>query len=166
MLILRKFHSEPAPEARSKMNSRAWEGGMSHPPRGCLGMRTPERRVNGCQPQNHRSPPFWLPGNPLPFSSVYSSFPPSSPGKRAGLFCRWRRAQLRRLWVKWKEIRAGDLGFIYLNILFIFRERGRGEGEKYHCMVAPHVPPTGDLACNPGICPDWELNTRPFGSQA
>ena len=26
--------------------------------------------------------------------------------------------------------------------------------------------PTGDLACNPGLCPDWELNWRPFGLQA
>ena len=33
-------------------------------------------------------------------------------------------------------------------------------------MVAPHSPRTGDLAHNPGICPDWELNWRPFGSQA
>ena len=28
------------------------------------------------------------------------------------------------------------------------------------------VPPTGDLAHNPGMCPDWELNQRPFGLQA
>ena len=29
------------------------------------------------------------------------------------------------------------------------------------------LPPlTGDLACNPGMCPDWESNWRPFGSQA
>ena len=28
------------------------------------------------------------------------------------------------------------------------------------------TPPTGDLVCNPGICPDWELNRLPFGSQA
>ena len=32
-------------------------------------------------------------------------------------------------------------------------------------MVASHVPPTGDLACNPGMCPDWESNQRPFGLQ-
>ena len=44
--------------------------------------------------------------------------------------------------------------------LFI-RERGRKgerEGEKHQCVVAPHVPPNGDLAHNPGMCPDWELN--------
>ena len=54
--------------------------------------------------------------------------------------------------------------FIYL---FIFRERGRKEkeGEKHHCVVASHSFPTGDLACNPGMCPDWELNWRPFGLQ-
>ena len=28
------------------------------------------------------------------------------------------------------------------------------------------VPPTGDLARNPGMCPDLELNQRPFDSQA
>ena len=33
-------------------------------------------------------------------------------------------------------------------------------------MVAPCVPPTGDLAWNPGMHPDWELNQWPFGSQA
>ena len=32
-------------------------------------------------------------------------------------------------------------------------------------MVASHVAPTGDLAHNPGMCPDWELNQRSFGSQ-
>ena len=41
-------------------------------------------------------------------------------------------------------------------------ERG---GEKHQCVVASHVAPTGDLACNPGTCPDWESNRRPFGSQ-
>ena len=53
--------------------------------------------------------------------------------------------------------------------LFIFRERereGEREGEKHQCTVASHTPLTGDLACNPGMCPDWESNQRPFGSQA
>ena len=26
--------------------------------------------------------------------------------------------------------------------------------------------PTGDLAHNPGMCPAWESNRQPFGSQA
>ena len=33
-------------------------------------------------------------------------------------------------------------------------------------MVASHASSTGDLACNPGMYPDWESNQRPFGSQA
>ena len=33
-------------------------------------------------------------------------------------------------------------------------------------MFASHVPPTGDLACNPGMCPDWESNQGLLGSQA
>ena len=56
--------------------------------------------------------------------------------------------------------------FIYL---FIYRESGKEgerEGEKHQCVVASWAPPTGDLACNSGMCPDWELNWLPFGSQA
>ena len=40
------------------------------------------------------------------------------------------------------------------------------EGEKHQCVVASHVPPTGDLAHNFGMCYNWELNWRPIGSQA
>ena len=43
----------------------------------------------------------------------------------------------------------------------LFLERGRErekEEEKHQCVVASHTPPTGDLACNPGRYPDWELN--------
>ena len=45
--------------------------------------------------------------------------------------------------------------------LFIFRQKGREgerEGEKHQCVVASFTPPFGDLVCNPGMCPDWELN--------
>ena len=60
--------------------------------------------------------------------------------------------------------------FIFLRFyLFIFRERGKKgerEGEKYQCVVASCVPPTGDMVCNPGMCPDWKSNQRPLGSQA
>ena len=61
--------------------------------------------------------------------------------------------------------------FFTLNFfnLFIFRESGREgerEGEKHQCIVASHTPCIGDLACNPGMCPDWELNQPPFGLQA
>ena len=51
--------------------------------------------------------------------------------------------------------------------LFLSRgERREKEVEKHQCVVASHVPPTGDLASNPGMCPDWESNLRPFGSQS
>ena len=50
-------------------------------------------------------------------------------------------------------------------VLFIFRQRGK-EGEKHQCVVTSHAPPTGDLACNPGMCPDWVSNQWPFCSQA
>ena len=57
----------------------------------------------------------------------------------------------------------------FKKILFIFRQRGRErerEGEKHPCVIASCTPPTGGLAHNPGICPDWESNQEPFGSQA
>ena len=67
--------------------------------------------------------------------------------------------------------RTLDPSIIFLKILFIylFREQGRErerEGEKYQCVIAPHTSPPGDLARNPGMCPDWESNQQPFGSQA
>ena len=40
------------------------------------------------------------------------------------------------------------------------------EGEKHQCVVVSRVSPTGDLACNPGMCPDWESNQQSFHSQA
>ena len=40
--------------------------------------------------------------------------------------------------------------FIHL----VFREgKGGREGEKHQNVVASHVALTGDLACNPGMCP-------------
>ena len=62
------------------------------------------------------------------------------------------------------------LGFLFLFLflrfyLFIFREGGReGERGKHQCVVASCAPPTGDLAHNPGLDPDWELNCQRFGS--
>ena len=57
----------------------------------------------------------------------------------------------------------------FTKYLFIFRQRGREgerEGEKHQCAVAFGAPPTGDLARNLGMCPDWESNSRPIGLQA
>ena len=54
-------------------------------------------------------------------------------------------------------------------VLFIFREGGREgerEEEKHQCVVVSCVPPTGGLAHNPVMCPDWEWSHQHFGSQA
>ena len=61
--------------------------------------------------------------------------------------------------------------FIFLKILFIYLllEGGEGrekKGKKHQCEVVSHTSPTGDLFCNPGMHPNWELNLRSFGSQA
>ena len=54
-----------------------------------------------------------------------------------------------------------------LEILFIFREKGRErEREKHQCVVASRSPPTRGLAYNPGMCLDWESNPWSFGLQA
>ena len=53
--------------------------------------------------------------------------------------------------------------------LFIFRDSGREgerEEEKYQCVVASCTPHAEDLACNPGMCPDWESNQQPYGFQS
>ena len=59
--------------------------------------------------------------------------------------------------------------FLFKDFIYLFLERGdqrEKEGEKHQCVVASHVPLTGDLACHPGMCPDWESNQQPFGLQA
>ena len=60
---------------------------------------------------------------------------------------------------------------VFKKILFIyfFRERKGGkkrgrETSMCGCLSTAH--PTGDLAHNPGMCPDWESNLRPFSLQA
>ena len=58
--------------------------------------------------------------------------------------------------------------FFKIFYLFIFRERrreGERQGKKHHCVVASHVPLTGDLAWKPGMCPDWDSNWQCFGWQ-
>ena len=53
------------------------------------------------------------------------------------------------------------ISFLKKDFIYLFLERGREreiEGEKHQCVVAPCVHPTRDLACNPGMSPDWESN--------
>ena len=66
-----------------------------------------------------------------------------------------------------KYINTMLIWYFFLKILFL--ERGRvGErlGEKHQWVVASHMPPTGNLACNPGMFPNWGRNWQPFDSQA
>ena len=59
---------------------------------------------------------------------------------------------------------------LFLNFIYLFLERGKGrekERERETSMCACLSPgPHWDLAQNPGMYPDWELNQQPFGLQA
>ena len=58
---------------------------------------------------------------------------------------------------------------IFKDFIYLFLERGRERDrkrEKHQCVVASYMPHNGDLACNPGMCPDWESNLWPSGSKA
>ena len=53
------------------------------------------------------------------------------------------------------------LSFKKILFIYLFLETGRErerDGEKYHCVIASHTPPTGDLAHNPGCSLHWESN--------
>ena len=65
--------------------------------------------------------------------------------------------------------------FFKKHFIYLLLQRGGGREKerernsnvwKIHPLVASHTPPTGDLAHNPGMCPDWESNQWPFSLQA
>ena len=67
--------------------------------------------------------------------------------------------------------------YFFIDFIYLFSERGEGREKvkervisismykENHPSVASCTPPTGDLAHNTGVCPDWELNWRPFDLQ-
>ena len=62
-----------------------------------------------------------------------------------------------------KESYFNIFSSFFLKILFIFfTQRGR-KGEKER-NINVWSPPTGDLAHNLGMWPEWESNLQPFGS--
>ena len=77
---------------------------------------------------------------------------------------RERNIHVREKGQSWTMLHLSPLARAWLKIFsrfYLFIERGEGrerEEEKHQCVVASHVPPTGDLACNPGMCPDLESN--------
>ena len=61
------------------------------------------------------------------------------------------------------EIQSCFLFFFFLKILLLL-DRGKGrEGRGKETSMCGC--PIEDLAHNPGMCPDWELNQRPFALQ-
>ena len=58
----------------------------------------------------------------------------------------------------------------FLKIFYLILDRGEGREKERERNINGWLPlnvtSTGDLACNPGMCSDWESNQRPFGSQA
>ena len=48
----------------------------------------------------------------------------------------------------------------YILFIYFYREGegGRKRGRETSIVVASCTPPPGDLALNPGMCPDWESN--------
>ena len=59
--------------------------------------------------------------------------------------------------------------FLFKHFIYSFlerRERRDKERERNISVWLSLVPPTGDLACHPGMCPDWGSNQWPCGSQA
>ena len=73
----------------------------------------------------------------------------------------------------WSNLKAGFRAQAYFlkDFIYLFLERGRREGEregeKHHVweinwLVASCTPSAVDLACNPGMCPNWEPNYHIF----
>ena len=60
--------------------------------------------------------------------------------------------------------------FIFILFIYLFLDRGEGrekDRERNINVWLPLAHPApGNLARNPGMCPDWESNQQPFGLQA
>ena len=48
------------------------------------------------------------------------------------------------------------------DFIFILERGERGKEERKSGSVASNMPLTGDLACDPGMCPDRESSLQPF----
>ena len=67
------------------------------------------------------------------------------------------KSTAKRKWTK-----TAEKNFKFLKRFYLFTFIGEGREKE---RVASHTPPTGDLACNPHMCPDWESNQQHLASQ-
>ena len=51
-----------------------------------------------------------------------------------------------------------DFIYFFKDFIFLFLEREEGRERNINVWLPPMQPPTGDLAWNPGMCPDGESN--------
>ena len=55
-------------------------------------------------------------------------------------------------------------------LIYLFLDRGEGREKEKKRNITVWLPlaypAPGNLACNSGVCPDWESNQEPFGWQA
>ena len=60
--------------------------------------------------------------------------------------------------------------FYFKDFIYLFLDRWEGRKKEMERNINMWLPltclSTRDLALNPGVCPDWESNRQPFGSQA
>ena len=56
--------------------------------------------------------------------------------------------------------------FFFKDFVGLFLGRGEERERNINVWFPLTCPHTRDLACNPGMCPDWESNWRLFGLQA
>ena len=58
----------------------------------------------------------------------------------------------------------------FKDCIYLFLERREGREKERERQINVWLPlmclPTGNLACQPGMCPDWDSNQQTFGSKA
>ncbi|XP_053782337.1 ras-related protein Ral-A isoform X2 [Desmodus rotundus] len=110
---------------------------------------------------------------PLPGTASARLIPPpllparSLPDRRGGHFARASSVRLPVPAGRWTSVRCSNpsgndfcllssAGVLCLSCPMCLRERGRERN--INVWLPLTWPPTGDVACSPGICPDWESN--------